>query len=605
MKGLNHFFRKRFILVFLCIAGGMGSQYLFSQAADIKINLYRPRKPFSNHIKFEVYFNERSVGTLSNDSKIECNLYSRGKIDIQLLGYSGGTRSTDLDIFRRIYTSPGEVRYFRLIQEEIWMLKDAEAYAAGQEFSAVKNSGHFLEEPEFPLIPVEETVSPLVHGAQKNKNDLTGPEISLLHPAAIPGQSIRINENRMIIKGTANDPGGIFEVQVNGNIATVDADGNFSYPILLAFGNNDVIITAKDVSLNASSFHFTIHRTSEPGITQTGSGKPVIIWQKPEQEFTSVTDPDLEIRACIQSGSQIHGYRIYLNNRLIFQTEEPVVQFRSQDCDLVVQKEIPLSGERNTLSLEILTESGNEREDRIIEFVRLSGEYYGLIIGIEDYDDPEIPDLAKPIDDAQRLYNLLVNKYTFSDQRMIFLKNPSKEEIIGTLHRLRTVLDDSDNLLIYYAGHGYWDEGMNTGYWLPRDSRRDNPTNWLPNPVLTSYIQAIKTKHTLLIADACFSGGIFRTRAAFSDAPASIEKLYNLPSRKAMTSGTMKEVPDESVFLNYLIKRLETNPGKYLSSEQLFSSLRTAVINNSPNIPQYGEIKNTGDEGGDFIFIRK
>ena len=72
-----------------------------------------------------------------------------------------------------------------------------------------------------------------------------------------------------------------------------------------------------------------------------------------------------------------------------------------------------------------------------------------------------------------------------------------------------------------------------------------------------------------------------------------------------MTSGTLDEVPDKSIFIEYLIKRLSENQEKYITSEQLFSNLRTAVLNNTPNVPQYGEIKETGDEGGDFIFIRR
>jgi len=74
-----------------------------------------------------------------------------------------------------------------------------------------------------------------------------------------------------------------------------------------------------------------------------------------------------------------------------------------------------------------------------------------------------------------------------------------------------------------------------------------------------------------------------------------------------MTSGTLTEVPDVSVFVRYLIQRLQENDQTYLPSQQLFMSFRTAVINNSPlqQIPQYGEIRETGDEGGDFIFIRR
>jgi len=70
-----------------------------------------------------------------------------------------------------------------------------------------------------------------------------------------------------------------------------------------------------------------------------------------------------------------------------------------------------------------------------------------------------------------------------------------------------------------------------------------------------------------------------------------------------MTSGTLTEVPDQSAFLKYMIDRLEKYKEKYLSSEQLFSSIRIAVINNSNVVPQFGEIKDVGDEGGDFIFI--
>jgi len=145
---------------------------------------------------------------------------------------------------------------------------------------------------------------------------------------------------------------------------------------------------------------------------------------------------------------------------------------------------------------------------------------------------------------------------------------------------------------------------MKTGYWLPRDANRHNPVNWLPNTDLTNYLNVLKSKHTLLIADACFSGGIFKSRAAFNNAE-SVENMYKLTSRKALTSGALQEVPDESVLIEYLIKRLDSNNQKYLPSEKLYSSLKEVVENNSPNKPQWGTIQNVGDEGGDFIFIRR
>ena len=235
----------------------------------------------------------------------------------------------------------------------------------------------------------------------------------------------------------------------------------------------------------------------------------------------------------------------------------------------------------------------------------VTGDYYALIMGVNDYQDQTITDLDNPLRDARQLYNVLNTYYTFEKENMILLENPTRAEIIETMDELGVKVTPDDNLLVFYAGHGHWDKEKELGYWLPSDSRSFSSANWLRNSTLQDYIATIPSRHTLLIADACFSGGIFKTRKAFANAPMSVSKLHELSSRKAMTSGTLMEVPDQSVFMEYLIKRLTDNTDKFISSEQLFASFREAVLNNSPNVPQFGTIQNAGDEGGDFIFIRK
>lgn len=233
------------------------------------------------------------------------------------------------------------------------------------------------------------------------------------------------------------------------------------------------------------------------------------------------------------------------------------------------------------------------------------GKYYALLIGVSTYPDPEIMDLDQPYPDAKKLYNTLTTNYTFEKQNVKLLSSPTREQIISEFDRLNRVITENDNLLIFYAGHGYWDPQDEIGYWMPSDAKKTNTANWMRNSTIRDYLRTVKTKHTLLIADACFSGGIFKSRKAFTDAPKSIQKLYEFPSRKAMTSGNLKEVPDKSVFLLYLNKRLKDNIQAFISAEELFGSFKIAVLNNSPNVPQYGEIKDTGDEGGDFIFIKR
>jgi len=232
--------------------------------------------------------------------------------------------------------------------------------------------------------------------------------------------------------------------------------------------------------------------------------------------------------------------------------------------------------------------------------------YYALLIGVDSYGDESIPDLDQPIADALRLREALASNYTFDKDRMIMLQNPTRSAIIEQLDVLSREITERDNLLVFYAGHGIWDEQLKQGYWLPANASMHTKSEWISNSTIRDYIGGIPAKHTLLISDACFSGGIFKERAVFNNSRAILE-MYKLPSRKAMTSGTLKTVPDKSVFIEYLIKNLVNAEQPLLSADQLFQNFKVAVINNSPNgqVPQYGPIGQAGDEGGDFIFLRR
>lgn len=232
--------------------------------------------------------------------------------------------------------------------------------------------------------------------------------------------------------------------------------------------------------------------------------------------------------------------------------------------------------------------------------------YYALVIAVEDYADSKIQDLDNPISDAAGLAEILNTNYTFDKEDIRLLKNPNRAEIIEAFDKLALDIEERDNLFIFYAGHGIWDERLKQGFWLPSDASLNSKAQWLSNSTLRDYISGIKSKHTLLVTDACFSGSIFKERAIFTNSRAILE-MYKLPSRKAMTSGALKTVPDKSVFIQYLNRNLANNQAPLLSAEQLFQSFKVAVINNSPNgqVPQYGPIGQAGDEGGDFIFLRR
>jgi hypothetical protein len=242
----------------------------------------------------------------------------------------------------------------------------------------------------------------------------------------------------------------------------------------------------------------------------------------------------------------------------------------------------------------------------IAEYEISTPRYYSLIIGINDYqfNSNNLHDLSKAVGDATTLHQTLIGNFTFSEENSTLLINPDRKEILRRLEILAATITPKDNLLIFYAGHGVWDEKIKVGYWLPSDSKANDKSNWISNSTIRDYIGGINSKHTLLIADACFGGSIFKTREAnLSDI--AMSSLYRLPSRKAMTSGSLSTVPDESKFMEYFIKRLLDTEGKYISARQLFYGLETAVLNNTSTVPQFGVIQDSGDEGGEFIFIRR
>jgi hypothetical protein len=235
---------------------------------------------------------------------------------------------------------------------------------------------------------------------------------------------------------------------------------------------------------------------------------------------------------------------------------------------------------------------------------KASRKYYALLLAVNEYMDPAFPTLTGPIEDATSLKNVLVRKYGFEEANITFLKNPKHEDMYAVFESLQSKITRDDWLLIFYAGHGSYDDKTEIGYWLPADAAESNKAKWFRNSTLVENIRAINSKHTFLIADACFSGGIFATRAVTNNASAEISNLMKKPSRKAITSGRLNPVPDKSVFMKYLLKALEENENKFLPTEDLYDSVRLGMKNNADTKPEYGEIKTAGDEGGNFVFVQ-
>ena len=253
-----------------------------------------------------------------------------------------------------------------------------------------------------------------------------------------------------------------------------------------------------------------------------------------------------------------------------------------------------------------IQKKSNASPTEIVPVTVKEGKNYCLLIGAQNYEDISIPSLENPIQDAVRLKLILKKDYAFADSTIITLFNPTANEVKRQLLELTNTIQPEDNLLIFYAGHGIWVEKEKKGYWLLTDAKRDDPTTWLQNKDVLNLIAKLPSRHTLLITDACFSGGVFKTRSIGKDAPANIKTMNEKISRVAITSGNDTEVPDESVFMKYLVKALSENKEKYLTAQKMFiTQIMEAVMTETKTEPRYGTLELAGHIGGDFIFAKK
>lgn len=243
------------------------------------------------------------------------------------------------------------------------------------------------------------------------------------------------------------------------------------------------------------------------------------------------------------------------------------------------------------------------------------GRYHALVIGNDHYK--HWPQLMNAVSDAMAITKVLKEQYGF---QVTLLKDATRGQIMKALNQYRKVLTEKDNLLIYYAGHGHLEQGIDRGYWIPIDAETNDNSEWVLLPSVTDMLQLISAKHVMVVADSCFGGKLTRSSLAqlkpgLTD-EARIDLLKTLAKKRvrtAMTSGGVKPVLDaggsgHSVFADAFLGVLDEN-NTVLEAERFFWAVRTRVVStsqklNAEQIPTYDPIHMAGHESlGDFIFV--
>lgn len=232
------------------------------------------------------------------------------------------------------------------------------------------------------------------------------------------------------------------------------------------------------------------------------------------------------------------------------------------------------------------------------------GTNYLLVIGIDQYQ--HWPKLNNAVRDAKDVADVLIRQYQFTEDSTHLLLDQEATEgnIYRVIRELKQTIQPDDNLLVYYSGHGHYDEDFDEGFWVPVDAGKDSEGDFISNANIIKRINAIDTHHTLLVIDSCFSGSLV------------VQKRNTVPderfkSRRIITSGRYETVSDgrvgeNSPFATGMLTFLRKNTAKALDTTTLVRYVKDFVYGKSNQSPVEGRLQNSADEGGEFVFhLRK
>lgn len=241
------------------------------------------------------------------------------------------------------------------------------------------------------------------------------------------------------------------------------------------------------------------------------------------------------------------------------------------------------------------------------------------VIGIDAY--VHWPKLKNAVNDALGVQKLFVEKLGFA---MPFPPLVNADATAAKLMALITdqlanALQPSDNLVLFYAGHGdtrvskIGEREKQSGYIIPVDAKLENWADKLGTDWFLENISQLPARHVLLIIDACRSGFALSGMNAYRSAVTYQETLARNISRNVISSARRNEdaldngpLPNHSLFTGTLIEGLnwgaaDLDRNGLVSAYELglYLQQRVGQASASKQTPDFGSFQL--DERGELV----
>lgn len=344
---------------------------------------------------------------------------------------------------------------------------------------------------------------------------------------------------------------------------------------------------------------------------------PVIKWSAPSMEYSQSQENKLMIDANVISDIDLKSIEIKVGDVMSPRGEKSVAT--NQSRNVTIHQPVLLEDGANVIEIVVENIKGGKvsssrtvlvGKEALANAVATDRKDYALLFATDQYDN--WTDLVNPIDDARSIAKVLKEKYNFEVE---LVENPNHDEVFG---KLRDYADrkfkPQDQLMIFFAGHGQFDEGFGEGFVVAKNSLQNDKamTSYISHSRLRQIINNIPTEHVLLAMDVCFGGTfdpvIASNRGAESGEMNNNEFLVRKlgqKTRKYLTSGGKTYVSDgiPGKHSPFTLKFLEALTGGGGADHMLtLSEIKSYIekLKPEPRLGGFGDDKPQSD----FIFVQ-
>jgi hypothetical protein len=355
------------------------------------------------------------------------------------------------------------------------------------------------------------------------------------------------------------------------------------------------------------------------------SSVPSINWLSPIPEMTYAQDSKFKISFEVEAFTPLKNIVINLkeNTEAAIRGSQTITPEGNDQTRTTVDRTLTLMDGENVIEVIVENVDGIKSfsmrkvtvgTTTLADVTKLNRTDHALVFATDKYD--HWTPLVNPVFDSRTIAEELRKTYGFVVE---IVENATQSEVLKKIREYsEKKYQPLDQLFIFFAGHGTFDQTLGEGFVVTRESllRDEAKTSYLSHNRLRPIINNIPCEHIFLAMDVCFGGTFDQALASARGGEEETYKEQNqsefitrkltYKTRKFLTSGGKQYVSDgipgkHSPFAKSFIDALRSRGGKdgILTLPEIFTYVEKLKVQ-----PRFGEFGDNAP-GSDFVFVSR